>query len=223
MTAGVCVCVCVFSASGEWPGATSRLVTAADSADVTCSVLDADCWTAAAADTLTSPPDLDATMTAAGGEEHVSAAVKERGGVVEMSDDSDLEGLEARGGHEDGERAPGDLKKDEQGDDDDDEEERQVRTSPNGRFLKFDKNIGRGSFKTVFKGLDTETGVHVAWCELQVSWLHALLCGRDTVDVVSTRVLANTTATLDGNYSGRRRHTHNTHNRLMALSPGLPG
>ena len=27
--------------------------------------------------------------------------------------------------------------------------------------------MGRGAFKTVFKGLDTETGVAVAWCELQ--------------------------------------------------------
>ena len=49
------------------------------------------------------------------------------------------------------------------------EEEMVVATSPNGRFLKFDLSIGRGSFKAVFKGLDTETGVHVAWCELQVS------------------------------------------------------
>lgn len=47
-------------------------------------------------------------------------------------------------------------------------EEKVVAASPSGRFLKFDLNIGRGSFKTVFKGLDTETGVHVAWCELQV-------------------------------------------------------
>ena len=44
-----------------------------------------------------------------------------------------------------------------------------VNSSPNGRFLKFDHEIGRGSFKTVYKGLDTETGVQVAWCELQVS------------------------------------------------------
>ncbi|XP_050413122.2 uncharacterized protein LOC126827703 isoform X3 [Patella vulgata] len=42
-----------------------------------------------------------------------------------------------------------------------------LSTSPNERFLKFDIEIGRGSFKTVFKGLDTETGVAVAWCELQ--------------------------------------------------------
>lgn len=43
-----------------------------------------------------------------------------------------------------------------------------VGTSPDGRFLKFDIEIGRGSFKTVYKGLDTETTVEVAWCELQV-------------------------------------------------------
>lgn len=47
-------------------------------------------------------------------------------------------------------------------------EEKAVATSPNNRFLKFDVEIGRGSFKTVYKGLDTETGVAVAWCELQV-------------------------------------------------------
>ncbi|KAJ6655364.1 hypothetical protein lerEdw1_005556 [Lerista edwardsae] len=43
-----------------------------------------------------------------------------------------------------------------------------VATSPGGRFLKFDIELGRGAFKTVFKGLDTETWVEVAWCELQV-------------------------------------------------------
>lgn len=48
-------------------------------------------------------------------------------------------------------------------------ETRAVATSPDGRFLKFDIEIGRGSFKTVYKGLDTETTVEVAWCELQVT------------------------------------------------------
>ena len=43
-----------------------------------------------------------------------------------------------------------------------------VAQSENGRFFKFDIEIGRGSFKTVYKGLDTDTGVAVAWCELQV-------------------------------------------------------
>ncbi|XP_041130847.1 serine/threonine-protein kinase WNK2-like isoform X7 [Polyodon spathula] len=42
-----------------------------------------------------------------------------------------------------------------------------VSTSPGGRFLKFDTELGRGSFKTVYKGLDTDTWVEVAWCELQ--------------------------------------------------------
>lgn len=45
-----------------------------------------------------------------------------------------------------------------------------VSTSPSGRFLKFDVELGRGSFKTVYKGLDTETWVEVAWCELQVRY-----------------------------------------------------
>ncbi len=45
-----------------------------------------------------------------------------------------------------------------------------VSTSPGGRFLKFDIELGRGSFKTVYKGLDTETWVEVAWCELQVKY-----------------------------------------------------
>lgn len=47
-------------------------------------------------------------------------------------------------------------------------EDKAVNRSPDGRFLKFDIEVGRGSFKTVYKGLDTETGVAVAWCELQV-------------------------------------------------------
>lgn len=52
---------------------------------------------------------------------------------------------------------------------DDDDEEKAVGISPDGKFLKFEEEIGRGSFKTVYRGLDTQTGVAVAWCELQVS------------------------------------------------------
>lgn len=51
----------------------------------------------------------------------------------------------------------------------DDDEEKAIGISPDGRFLKFEEEIGRGSFKTVYRGLDTQTGVAVAWCELQVS------------------------------------------------------
>lgn len=52
-----------------------------------------------------------------------------------------------------------------------DVETKAVATSPDGRYLKFNIEIGRGSFKTVYKGLDTETTVEVAWCELQVGSL----------------------------------------------------
>ncbi|XP_047661871.1 serine/threonine-protein kinase WNK2 isoform X1 [Tachysurus fulvidraco] len=63
--------------------------------------------------------------------------------------------------------------KDEHGHTEEEEDEEEeagmtaVSTSPSGRFLKFDVELGRGSFKTVYKGLDTETWVEVAWCELQ--------------------------------------------------------
>ncbi|XP_062924190.1 serine/threonine-protein kinase WNK3 isoform X2 [Mobula hypostoma] len=53
---------------------------------------------------------------------------------------------------------------------DENEEEAEMKavaTSPDGRFLKFDIELGRGSFKTVYKGLDAETWLEVAWCELQ--------------------------------------------------------
>ncbi|XP_071746665.1 uncharacterized protein Wnk isoform X13 [Lepeophtheirus salmonis] len=50
-------------------------------------------------------------------------------------------------------------------DDDEEEEPQAVDQSPEGRFLKFVEEIGRGSFKTVYRGLDTITGVSVAWCE----------------------------------------------------------
>ena len=52
---------------------------------------------------------------------------------------------------------------------DDDDIEEAVDRSPGGRYLKFELEIGRGSFKTVYRGLDSETGVDVAWCELLVS------------------------------------------------------
>ncbi|XP_047428787.1 serine/threonine-protein kinase WNK4-like isoform X2 [Mugil cephalus] len=54
----------------------------------------------------------------------------------------------------------------------DEVETRAVASSPDGRFLKFNIEIGRGSFKTVYRGLDTETTVEVAWCELQTHRLN---------------------------------------------------
>ena len=49
-----------------------------------------------------------------------------------------------------------------------DDEDEPIGQSPCGRFFKYNKEVGRGSFKTVFRGLDTQTGVAVAWCELLV-------------------------------------------------------
>lgn len=57
-----------------------------------------------------------------------------------------------------------------------DVETKAVATSPDGRYLKFNVEIGRGSFKTVYKGLDTETTVEVAWCELQVTTSQLIMC-----------------------------------------------
>lgn len=51
--------------------------------------------------------------------------------------------------------------------DDDDDVYRPIAVSQDGRFFKYEEEIGRGMFKTVYRGLDTETGVAVAWCELQ--------------------------------------------------------
>uniref|UniRef100_A0A672SIS1 Serine/threonine-protein kinase WNK4 n=1 Tax=Sinocyclocheilus grahami TaxID=75366 RepID=A0A672SIS1_SINGR len=62
-------------------------------------------------------------------------------------------------------RAPFERKREQE--EKDEVETKAVATSPDGRFLKFNIEIGRGSFKTVYKGLDTETTVEVAWCELQ--------------------------------------------------------
>ena len=47
-----------------------------------------------------------------------------------------------------------------------DDEDEPIGVSPCSRFFKYDIEVGRGSFKTVFRGLDTQTGVAVAWCEL---------------------------------------------------------
>lgn len=46
------------------------------------------------------------------------------------------------------------------------DEDDPIGISPCRRFFKYSQEVGRGSFKTVFRGLDTQTGVAVAWCEL---------------------------------------------------------
>ena len=48
------------------------------------------------------------------------------------------------------------------------DDDRVIDYSDDKRFIKFDQIIGTGAFKSVYKGLDTENGVPVAWCELHV-------------------------------------------------------
>ncbi|KAM4717100.1 serine/threonine-protein kinase WNK4-like [Anableps anableps] len=71
----------------------------------------------------------------------------------------------------------------------DEEEMEAVGTSPDGRFLKFNVEIGRGSFKTVYKGLDTEKTVEVAWCELQTHRLSRSERQRFSEEVEMLKVL----------------------------------
>ncbi|KAM6160923.1 serine/threonine-protein kinase WNK2 [Erethizon dorsatum] len=101
---------------------------------------------AATAATATKAPDCGPREE----EEGAAAARKEDAGATEAKPE------------------PGRARKDEPEEEEDDEDDlKAVATSLDGRFLKFDIELGRGSFKTVYKGLDTETWVEVAWCELQ--------------------------------------------------------
>uniref|UniRef100_A0A3B3TR48 non-specific serine/threonine protein kinase n=1 Tax=Poecilia latipinna TaxID=48699 RepID=A0A3B3TR48_9TELE len=71
----------------------------------------------------------------------------------------------------------------------DEEETEAVGSSPDGRFLKFNIEIGRGSFKAVYKGLDTEKTVEVAWCELQTHRLSKAERQRFSEEVEMLKVL----------------------------------
>ena len=89
-------------------------------------------------------------------------------GKVVAEDANKLESVKKEGEKKEGDEEKKEGEGDKKGTAEDDDAEKAIHNSPEGRFLKFDTEIGRGSFKTVFKGLDTETGVQVAWCELQV-------------------------------------------------------
>ncbi|KAI8854857.1 kinase-like domain-containing protein [Chytridium lagenaria] len=55
--------------------------------------------------------------------------------------------------------------------DDDDEENRVVETDPTGRFQRFNKSLGKGAYKEVFKAFDDEEGFEVAWNRLRLDHL----------------------------------------------------
>uniref|UniRef100_A0A3B3DAV8 non-specific serine/threonine protein kinase n=1 Tax=Oryzias melastigma TaxID=30732 RepID=A0A3B3DAV8_ORYME len=123
---------------------------------------------------LTSPPDCEGTpvflsSSWPGGhdseEKTDSTGIVDEGSVSSPTEEKDKEKEEEKGlakaraeQREAEKRVQEDIEE---------AETKAVGTSPDGRFLKFDIEIGRGSFKTVYKGLDTETTVEVAWCELQ--------------------------------------------------------
>lgn len=71
------------------------------------------------------------------------------------------------------------------------EQEKTIDQSPDGRFVKLNFEIGRGSFKTVYNGMDTESGASVAWCETPVSCFllrKVVMCGFVTPYDVSLNV-----------------------------------
>jgi WNK lysine deficient protein kinase len=46
-----------------------------------------------------------------------------------------------------------------------------VEISPKGRFTRSNEELGRGSYKIVYKGIDSNTGNEVAWNTVQLSTL----------------------------------------------------
>jgi len=49
----------------------------------------------------------------------------------------------------------------------------EVETSPDGRYVRFDKHIGRGSYKDVWLAYDSETGSQVAWNTVNLTRMSA--------------------------------------------------
>lgn len=43
-----------------------------------------------------------------------------------------------------------------------------VEVSPDGRFIRYDEVLGRGAFKTVYKGCDQENGTEIAWYQINL-------------------------------------------------------
>lgn len=104
---------------------------------------------------LQEPPGTEGQVEPEAGAGGSAGAEEEKGGGSEAEPQVEVANSEATGkaGSDENEEEPG---------------MKAVSTSPGGRFLKFDIELGRGSFKTVYKGLDTDSWVEVAWCELQV-------------------------------------------------------
>jgi hypothetical protein len=46
-----------------------------------------------------------------------------------------------------------------------------VETSPKGRFKRFNEELGSGAYKSVYRGLDDDTGREIAWNVIKISKL----------------------------------------------------
>ncbi|XP_067907859.1 serine/threonine-protein kinase WNK2-like isoform X2 [Heterodontus francisci] len=104
---------------------------------------------------------------AAEGSSTESQAGKKGSATESVSADEEKEGKAGESASKEPPDSSKDLAKSKSEENEEEAEMKAVATSPDGRFLKFDIELGRGSFKTVYKGLDTETWLEVAWCELQ--------------------------------------------------------
>ena len=51
--------------------------------------------------------------------------------------------------------------------------ERIAEESPKGRFKRFHEELGRGAYKIVYKGVDHETGLEIAWNQISLTKLPA--------------------------------------------------
>lgn len=114
-----------------------------------------------------SAPHLDSVITL-GGAQAATTASAALGHDTANNDPSNLSSTQDPGAKDTPSSAPPQTGKERDREQEEEAEMKAVATSPGGRFLKFDIELGRGAFKTVYKGLDTETWVEVAWCELQV-------------------------------------------------------
>ncbi|XP_072928285.1 serine/threonine-protein kinase WNK2 isoform X1 [Hemitrygon akajei] len=104
---------------------------------------------------------------AAEGSSTESQAGKKGSATESVSADDEKDGRAGDGAPKEPSDSSKELSKSKSDENEEEAEMKAVATSPDGRFLKFDIELGRGSFKTVYKGLDAETWLEVAWCELQ--------------------------------------------------------
>ncbi|XP_034151767.1 serine/threonine-protein kinase WNK1 isoform X2 [Esox lucius] len=117
-----------------------------------------------------SAPHLDSVFTPGGATASAAMAASATAALghdPDHHDPSSPSNTQDPGAKEAPSSAPAQTGKERDKEQEEEAEMKAVATSPGGRFLKFDIELGRGAFKTVYKGLDTETWVEVAWCELQ--------------------------------------------------------